>query len=311
MDQEDSTAPDEGVETEADAETEDIAEEVEAEDDSDVETGQEDTEEDVSEDDENEEDEEPEEIEFDFGGNKLRVPKDSMPEEVATKVDEFAKGLWASYTQKSQDVAEQVKSVEARASAVDKLNGLQGAALESYALGMQLQRDIAELQKIDMADMWQKEPDRARQFSDLLNQKQAQLNQVAGEVSKHEREFQEAQTAEVARRSQEGKQVVERYIPGFADKAPEVIEYAMNTYGISREAADQWSLDPISAVLAYKAMQFDRMQEQAKKPKKPKPKKPVKPMRGKGGKGPVDPDKLPPDQWLKWRNQQIQKKAAS
>lgn len=246
-----------------------------------------------------------EEIEFSFGGNTLKVPKDSIPEEIATRVDEFSKGLWSDYTKRSQGLAEQTKQIEARQTAVDRLVNLQGEAHETYSIGLRLQQELAQLQQINLQELWQSNPDQARQYSDLIQTKNAELQQVAAKVSQQEAQFQQAQQQEIARRSEEGKQTVERYVPGFAEKAPEVIEYAMKTYGVSQEAADQWSLDPISAVLAYKAMLYDRMQTEAKKPAQPTQTGPVQSLKGGGGtNSETDPTRMSMDQYVKWREGQ-------
>ena len=50
-------------------------------------------------------------VEFNFGGNKLQLPKGKVPEELEGKIQEFSNGIWSDYTKKNQDLAERAKAV--------------------------------------------------------------------------------------------------------------------------------------------------------------------------------------------------------
>jgi hypothetical protein len=257
---------------------------------------------------ETDEEEEPEVIEFDFGGNKLELPKGSVPEELADEIDKFTKGTWGDYTRKSQDIADRSKSLEAREKAVEQMSTLNDEALNTYAQALHLQNELKQLQEVDLTTLWQSENpddrDRARQFSDTISKKQAELQTTIAQVSEKEQELTKAQADELARRTDEGKKLVERRVKGF--KPDEVIEYVVKEYGMTREQAETWPLNPHTAEMAHKAMMFDRMQAKAKKPAAKKPAKPVKTPKAKGqAKAVVDPDKMNPAQWLEWRNKQL------
>lgn len=256
--------------------------------------------------------EEVDEFEFDFGGNKFRVAKDAIPEELAGKIDEFTKGTWSDYTRKSQAVAEQAKSIQAREETVAKMESLNGEALQVYSHGLQLRGELEQLSQIDLQSLWQSDPDRARQISDSIAAKQAEFQRTVAEVANKESELSASQQAELARREEEGRQIVERRIKGFSEKAPEVVDYVVSTYGMDKSEADKWPLNPITAEMAYKAMMFDRMQAQARKKPGAKPAAaPVAPMKGKGAaKATTDPDKMSTEQWMRWREQQLAKKAS-
>ena len=236
--------------------------------------------------DEQEEEEVVEEIEFDFGGNKFTVPKDSVPEDLAGEIDKFTKGTWSDYTKKSQAVAEATKSLEARESAVQKLEQLNGETLEVYSQGLAIRQELEQLAEVQRQNpnMWQSDPDQARQISDRISQKQAQFNSVISEVSQKESVLTQAKEAEISRRLKEGEQKVEKLIPGFGAKAPEVIEYVNKTFGIPKEEAKNWAVNPEGAVMAYESMMYRKMTAQAKKTAKPQipDAKPVVSMKPKG-----------------------------
>ncbi len=227
----------------------------------------------------------PEEIEFDFGGNKFKVPKGSIPDEIADQLDKFTKGTWSDYTRKSQEVAEVRKSVEARAQAVAKLENLNGEVLSTYSKGLQIKAEIEQLRAIDVNALWQSNPDQARRVSDLMAQKSAEFNATVNQVAQLENGLTQAQEAEAARRATEGEALLERRIKGFSSKIPEIIDYVADSYGIDKShAAKVWRQDPATAEMAYKAMMFDRMQSAGKKPASvaPKTAAPVTAMKAKG-----------------------------
>lgn len=250
----------------------------------------------------------PEEIEFDFGGNKLRVPKGSLPDDIAERLDQFTKGTWSDYTRKSQEVAEARKAMEAERSVVQKLGTLRNDALTAYATGLQLRQEIEQLSQVDTNALWQSNPDQARRVSDLLSQKQSEFQRTVAKVSQSEAAASQEEAAHVARTAEEGRAKVLRTVKGF-DEA-KVVDYAVKTYGLSEEAAKSWPLNPAGAIMAHKAMLFDKMQAQATKavakPATP-PAAPVQPLRSKSATVDRDPEKMSDDEWVKWREAQIAK----
>ena len=122
----DATAP-EGVdadETESDAKTPEVeAEEMGGAVDAD------DAEPDGEEGEEGEEEAE-EEVEYDLGGGqKIKVKANATAKEVFEAAQKAFKDVEANYTRMQQAVAEQAKSIQARAAAVQKLETLNGEAL--------------------------------------------------------------------------------------------------------------------------------------------------------------------------------------
>lgn len=232
-----------------------------------------------------EQEQEPELREFDFGGNKFSVPKDAIPDELAAEIEKFTKGTWADYTRKSQDVAEQKRALEAEKTAVERLAKLNGDALYSFSKGLQLKSEIEQLRQVNLDQLWQSDPDRARRVSDQLAVKQAEFQRTVQDVQAKEAELSAAQQQEMQRQMEEGRKHVERYVKGFEQKVPEVVEYVTKTYGMTKEQAESWPLNPATAAMAYKAMMYDRMQASAsqKKPVGKAEVKPVVPQKGKGG----------------------------
>lgn len=254
-----------------------------------------------------------EEIEFDFGGNKMKVRKDQIPEELAAKVDEFSKGLWSDYTKKSGEIAETRKALEAEKQAVEQLKSVNSDMLSAYSEGMAVRKELEQLQQVDINALWQSDPDRARRISDAISQKSAQFQNAVSKVDQLERQSLQAQQADVSRRAESGRQAVIKAVPNFDEKA--LVEYAVKN-GIEPDSAKTWALNPPVAILAHKAMLYDKMTAAASKPKtSAQAATPVSPVANKGtakGKPDLvkDADKMSADEWLRQRNAQIKQRAS-
>lgn len=257
----------------------------------------------------------PEEVEFDFGGKKLRIPKGSVPEEVAAELDRFTKGTWQDYTRKSQAVADQTKALEAEKSAVQRLASLEGEKLETYARGLLLRQEVEQLSQVDIDRLWQSNPDQARMLSDRLNMKQRELHSVASQVAAAEAAIDqertkasEAEAQLASRRAEDGRKAVMSQIKGFDEAA--LVEYAAKAYGVEPDVAKaQWPHNPAGAVMAWKAMQYDRMQANAAKAAKPTspPATPMTPIKGKAATR-ADPDTMSDDEYYRWEMSQLAKR---
>jgi hypothetical protein len=259
--------------------------------------------------------EQPEEIEFDFGGNKLKVPKGAIPEDLASKIDQFTKGTWSDYTKKSGEVAEQRKALEAQAQSIQKLGTLRGEALSAYSQGLQLRQELEQLSKVDLNALWQsphqEDRDRARAISDRYSQVQAQFQQAVGKVSHFEQEVAKQEAEQTARLMDEGRKKVASAIKDWSpQKEASLKEYAMK-HGVSKEDADNWALNPFATIMVEKAMRLDALEAQAKKAtKQPAPAQPVTAMKPKGAptKSAVPSDDDSPEEWVRKRNAQLARK---
>jgi hypothetical protein len=313
MAEQDSTAQ-EGVENETEntePATDENAEVTETEDETDAEGS-------GAEGDEQEQPEE--EIEFDFGGNKFRAPKTAIPENIASELDKFSKGIWSDYSRGKGELAEQRKSLEAERTAVQKIQQLDGEALNTYARGLAVRQELEQLAKVNLTALWQsqnqEDRDRARLISDTISAKQAELNGIVNRVSQLEAESSKEQQAQASRRMDEGKAVVAKHIPDFETKVlPELSEYVIK-HGIPKEEVGNWPMNPTFTMFAHKAMLYDKMQAKAQQAAKPKPApaQPIMPLATRPGPKPNldlvrDADKMSPEEWVRRRNAQVSKRA--
>ncbi len=248
-------------------------------------------------------------VEFDFGGTKARFAKDAPVADAAAALQAYARQVTAGANQKFQDAAEIRKSAEAAKASLDRLSELNTDALEAYAAAAGIRDRIGALEGIDLQRLWQVQPDQARRLSDELSslrQQQAlatdRLDRVQADIRRQHGARREAAMAE-------GRQKVARLDPGFDRQAAEVVDYVQQAYGLSAEQAEAWPLSPEIAVMARKAMLWDRAQG-ASKARRPgvqaQEARPVRSLAGTGGGAAAGPqDRQGVDAWMRDRNRQL------
>lgn len=250
-----------------------------------------------------------EEVELDIWGEKYKLPKGSVPDEILSKLDEIAKGSQRKYTTETQRLADERRALEAEKTVVQTLATLKQEGLTAYSEGLRLRQEIEQLQSVDVASLWQSNPDQARQISDMLARKQAEFQRTVQKVSEYEAKATAEEQQHVARLAEEGRQKVLKSVKGF-DEA-RVIEYASKTYGIPEAEAKKWPLNPAGAVMAWKAMMYDQLQAKAVPAAKPPapPAAPVTAVKARTAPQPksVYDDNISDAEWFALRQRQLAK----
>ena len=308
----DSTSTD-GIETDTEVNTEESHTDTIDTDVEDSEENLDENEDGYTDDDEDADEDVPEYREYDFGGKKFQVNKDALSDEQAEQFESYGKGLQSDYTKKTQELAEQRKHIEAREQSAEKLLSLQGDTLDIYSQGLAIRQELAQLNGIDLNQLWQSNPDQARQVSDAISQKTKEFNATVQQVSAKEGEMAHTKQADRQAREIEGEKALNARIPQFTEKVGEVIDYFCRTFGADKKAAEAgWRSDPVVTELAYKAMMFDKMKAKVKKGSKVNPATATesKPVKGKGGrhKSNTPTDKDSAKDWLAKRNAQLRKR---
>ncbi len=248
--------------------------------------------------------EEIEEIELSFGAKTLKVAKGAIPDDVLSEIEDFTKNVQGDYTRKTQEVAEQRKEVEAKRELFEKLATLKGEALSAFSAGQRLAAEIQQLEQIDLNAVWQSDPDQARRIGDALSIKRAEFQKHVNAVSAHEAAMEAEQQRAYAKLEEAGRAEMRRAVKGFDENAErEMVAYAVKN-GIDEQDAKRWPLNPKTAQMAWKAMQFDKLQAQtkaataAKTP--PAPAAPVKAAVGKVTAAPRSPDQMSDEEYYRW-----------
>lgn len=187
---------------------------------------------------------------FTLGDNKLSLSIDSLPDESAEKIQIFLDGVQADYDRGQQRIVDKEK-------ALDAMLSLSDATLCTFSEGSQLRDEIHQLFQTDLTNLWQSNPDYARQISNALVQKQLELKAVVSDLDKQEQELAQTQEADFKRRFDEGVFILnQKYADFSTEKAPELVKYAISK-GMSVEDAHNWALNPTVAEMGYKAMLFE------------------------------------------------------
>ena len=248
--------------------------------------------------------EEIEEIELSFGAKTFKVAKGAIPDDVRAELEDFTKNVQGDYTRKTQEVAEQRKEAETKRELFEKLSTLKGEALSAFTAGQRVASEIAQLEQIDLNAVWQSDPDQARRIGDALSMKRSEFQRHVNAVSAHETTMAAEEQRAIATLEEAGRADMRRSVKGFDENAErEMIDYAVKN-GISEQDAKRWPLNPKTAAMAWKAMQFDKLQAQTKAATAAKPPSapaaPVKAVAGKATASPRSPDQMTDDEYYRW-----------
>lgn len=258
--------------------------------------------------------EEPEELEFDFGGNKLRIKKDAPAAEIAAEIEARAKEAWRAVTQRNQAIAEEAKALAAQKQQVETLGALRRDTLDAYAEGVALRKELDALNAVDLLALSQRDQIEAQRVMIQRAEVERRFNAAVAKVSQLEQEQVRLQSEasqqeqhKVAAALEEGRRYVARAIPGWGEAAErEVVEYATARMGVTQEQARNWALSPQITEAVWKAAQWDKLQKAAKQQSgQPKP-APVQPVTGLKGQAasPRSLDDLNDDEYLRERMKQ-------
>jgi len=230
------------------------------------------------------------EIELAFGAKTIKVKASAIPPEVRNELETFTKSVQADYTRKTQELADQRRETQAKIELADKIVALKGESLKAFSRGQALADEIKQLEAIDLQPLWQSNPDQARRVSDMLAAKRAEFDRIVQVVAQYEAAVTAEQERYIAAQFEAGREAMRRAVKGFDEaKERELVEYAVKNYGIPEDEARRWPLNPKTALMAWKAMQYDRIQQRATQASQPKPPpapaQPVKPIRAQGDTG--------------------------
>lgn len=247
--------------------------------------------------------EEDEEVEI--GGKKVAMPKSIAAEIKAGTMRQ------ADYTRKTQEVAEERKA----AAAEREQNRQQAAQSQQYikevARVHALDDALEQFKDVNWMELSDQDPDRAQklnfQYQALLQQRQ----QAAQAVTQKQHEHALAEQQNLAKQVQEADAYFKREIPDWSEERSARLQQFAIEQGLP---ADKLALmavqNPALAKLLHKAELFDQLEKkQAMKPRAPAaPPAPVTRVGAVRAAAAKDPDKMSPDEWLKWRNDQVRRK---
>jgi hypothetical protein len=256
---------DEEEQTPLEAEAEDT-EEVESEEATDE------SDDEVEEEEQSEEDEVPAILKLKVNGEEVEKPLDEI-------VALAQQGL--DYTQKTQQVAEQRKELEAYA---EQIKMQEQAFQEQMQLNNVLIEDVAKITSLDQqlnqyANVnWQELSDsdfvEAQKHFFTYNQLQQQRSQLVSQFEAKKQQVVHQQTQLMSEKIAKGKEVLAKEIPGWSQETTQQLVSVGKEYGFS-DAELNSIVDPRHVKVLHDAMQWRKLQQNSTVKKKVSSAKPV------------------------------------
>lgn len=245
---------------------------------------------------------EEDELEEDLDGVKVRGKKEAIERLKAERL------MQADYTRKTQEAAEIRKAAEAERESVQKARQFEQENLDIVADLRAAQREMQHLQQVNLQQLSDQDPVQAQKLMVRMQQLQAFQAQAQGVLTHRHQAFLHAQQQEAARQLEEGRRVLQRDIPGWGpEMAAKLSQFALaNGYTEAEVAAIR---SPAMVRSLYREYQVAEAKKQAtKRPVQVQAAPVTRVNTASKSKAAIDPDKLSPEQWLKWRNAQVSKR---
>lgn len=200
---------------------------------------------------------EPEEVEFE--GKAYKVPKEIK----------LALLRQADYTQKTQEVAEQRKSVEQLAQTVEQRQRVMLQTFDKAVELKEIRNRLSQYEQIDWQSLAANDPTQATQLHIAYQQLQREAQNKNGELQQASSQLQQLTEQERQHKLEEGEKYLKQQIPDFnAKTAQEIASVATKVYGITPAELKAISLDnpdPRFVHVLHDAMKWRSLQ--AAKPK--------------------------------------------
>lgn len=220
------------------------------------------------------------------------------------------------YTQKTQTLAEQRKELEAKRQAVEWENKTRSELFTEEAQLHMIKQRLDQFQNVN----WQALAQQDMQKYVAANAEYQQLrdfeNRVSGHIESRKAELTAKVEQETAIELTRAVEALSKPRPELGwdgkfdtDKRASLTKFGMEL-GYSNDELANTTHPLMIQTLNLAKIGYETLRKQSASLKKPTPEaKPVPQVAtGKTRTGPVNPDRLSPDEWLKWRETQIAKK---
>ncbi len=245
---------------------------------------------------------EEDELEEDLDGVKVRGKKEAIERLKAERL------MQADYTRKTQEAAEIRKAAEAERESVQNARQFEQENLDIVADLRASQREMQHLQQVNLQQLSDQDPVQAQKLMVRMQQLQAFQAQAQGVLTQRHQAFLHAQQQEAARQLEEGRRVLQRDIPGWGpEMAAKLSHFALaNGYTEAEVAAIR---SPAMVRSLYREYQVAEAKKKAtQRPVQVQAAPVTRVNTASKSKAAIDPDKLSPEQWIKWRNAQVSKR---
>lgn len=260
----------------------------------------------INQEEENQEDIEPELEDFEFEGEKWKLPK-SLKEKINKGVM-----MNADYTKKTQNIAEMRKKYEADQQNLGKIAEAQKQEFEAYAEVYNIDQQLAHYNKLDWPKIVEESPNEALKIDlerrGLLDQRARRLQEIAGK----EQERSKKQQQDIAKLEEEAKVTLSRDIKNWGSELESSLTEFGKSKGFTEEnLKDVIKYNPLAVKVLHEAYLYNQLKKQAAaKPKLPEPPAPVKMIKSNNSRATnALSDNSSVEDWLKTRNAQLRKQS--
>lgn len=236
------------------------------------------------------------EEEVEFEGDKYKLPKKLK--------DAFLRQ--ADYTQKTQQVAEQRKAIEAEREQFVNLQKIQQEYIAEVAGVTAIDQQIAQYQEIDWQKLADEDPVQAMKLDRALRTLQEKKYSLVNGIQQKQQHQSLQMQQETARRLQEGRVVLEREIKGWSPGNE--IDLALEKYGKDlgiKELGGIVAHVPQVGVALHKAYLYDQLVKKQQQKPAPVEANVVTKVGASNSGVKKTPDQMTDREFAQWRHQQI------
>ena len=256
--------------------------------------------------------------EVDWDGEKYRVPK-PLKDALLRQAD---------YTRKTQELAEQRRTVEQHFTSLTQQAELQQQTLEHRVALRNVEQTLQQLQSIDFNQYDQSDPQVAawvaQQSMRVVQYSQAKA-ELESAIAKTETDFQQLSERSRANAIAQADQVLSREIEGWSPQlVRDLAGYAAENFGITPQELQDSVINPdgtadtrtfkVLARLHKAETELAKLRAQTQKAQQAAKQAAVTPAKAvgqrAGGYKPGLDDSLPADEWLRRRNAQLARAGA-
>lgn len=239
----------------------------------------------------------PEFEEVEYEGKRYALPKE-LKDAILRQSD---------YTRKTQELAQQREQSTAEIAAEKARIEADRANFQAAARLVALDDRLQQFANVDWQALSQSDPVAAQQqFFQYQQLKDARGGLVA-QIQQHESQRALQEREATARAMQQANEVLGREIKGWSPEVAKELRAVAKSLGADDKSVDSIR-DPwvVKALYAQKVLSEMTAKAQAKPP--PPPATVVKTVTGGAQRAAVDPDKMTPEQFAKWRNADLRKR---
>lgn len=225
-----------------------------------------------------------------YGGKSYRLPKELK--DALLRHDD--------YTRKTQELAEQRRTLEANTAQSQQVQALSAENQQDYTAYIALQTQLASYANLDWDRFSEDDPVQAQRAYIKYGQLKDQISQVAARMQYRQQALETVHRADRDKHIQQGRAVLEKEIPGWSGQlANSLVSYAVSQ-GVEEHEV-RGTINPAHIKLINKARLYDEIIAKAKRSGNQAPAPTPVPIVAGRAKSAPKPEKMGIDQWMKWR----------